>query len=162
MPLSCVLNHQSEIDWVGWLQRSIFDQQSHACACHYICRGFNISVSLLCTLIQRCTTVPDHPDIGRWCKQCKSYQPLENFPAGRRQYKCKQHCWSSAKARYEVLDSEYAALDTEIICLRDRPRTALLHHQISAQFMFITMACLFQSTGGKRCSEQIQGSMRFG
>ena len=45
------------------------------------------------------STVPDHPDIGRWCKQCKSYQPLLNFPAGRRQYKCKKHCWSSAKAR---------------------------------------------------------------
>jgi hypothetical protein len=56
------------------------------------------SLDQMCEALEP-TTVPDHPDIGRWCKQCKSYKPLENFPAGRRQYKCKEHCWSSAKAR---------------------------------------------------------------
>ena len=68
----------------------------------------NLAADHMCVVAQTVVdslTVPDHPDIGRWCKQCKSYQPLENFPAGRRQYKCKQHCWSSAKARYQALDS---------------------------------------------------------
>ena len=64
------------------------------------------SVDGMCKAALDSLTVPDHPGVGRWCKQCKSYQPLENFPAGRRQYKCKQHCWSSAKARYDALASK--------------------------------------------------------
>ena len=48
------------------------------------------------------SAVPDHPDVGRWCKQCKSYQPLGNFPAGRRQYTCKRHCSNGNKARYMI------------------------------------------------------------
>jgi hypothetical protein len=37
-------------------------------------------------------SVPD-PEQGRYCKLCKSWKPVNNFPSGKRRYCCKLHRW---------------------------------------------------------------------
>jgi len=37
-------------------------------------------------------SVPD-PEQGRYCKLCKSWKPVKNFPSGKRRYCCKLHRW---------------------------------------------------------------------
>jgi len=46
--------------------------------------------------------VPDHPTAGRWCKPCREFKPLTDFPPGERRYKCALHKGvSSAQRRLE-------------------------------------------------------------
>mmetsp|Transcript_41504 Transcript_41504/g.96895 ORF Transcript_41504/g.96895 Transcript_41504/m.96895 type:complete len:164 (-) Transcript_41504:31-522(-) len=42
--------------------------------------------------------VPDHPSVGRWCKGCQTFLPIDSFPPGRRRFKCKKHCRPSIRA----------------------------------------------------------------
>jgi hypothetical protein len=35
--------------------------------------------------------IPDHPTIGRWCKECRDFRPVCEFISCRRTFTCRQH-----------------------------------------------------------------------
>mmetsp|Transcript_16446 Transcript_16446/g.32481 ORF Transcript_16446/g.32481 Transcript_16446/m.32481 type:complete len:193 (+) Transcript_16446:639-1217(+) len=52
--------------------------------------------------------VPDHPTAGRWCKKCRAFLPLEEFPKGKRRFVCRKHAArpnNATAARARMLDA---------------------------------------------------------
>lgn len=105
--------------------------QMYIRSCQTVFQSSNLKHQIMQTLSSSSCigTVPDHPTAGRWCKNCRTFLPLENFPLGRRSYQCKLHTWPIAKARRDKCFSlqpqklglwrmwHYAYLDSKAVFL---------------------------------------------
>jgi hypothetical protein len=70
---------------------------------------FKVSVST------QADAVPDPPGGLRYCKQCKDWLPIDNFPCGKRRYCCKAHRWEKSgkqARRKQMADSKKQLLFT--------------------------------------------------